>query len=176
MIVDPIQLAATHKIKAKSFSVILQREDYLIAKLETASGPIVLKASTIPTHVSDWDAKNCLLLKEAGLPVPNVIAYGEDPISFALLTWIEGDPLSAKSPISAQIEAGELLKEIHHLTNRPEYNRDYTFDAWMEGWLHVALTFWSQQTETTTKAIDAVWAGFKQIQPILASRGNHFMM
>ena len=176
MIVDPIQLAKTHRLAPKGHSVLLQRDDYLITKIETKNGPLVLKASTIPGHVSEWDAKNCILLHEAGLPVPAVLAYGEEPVSFAFLTWIEGEPLTVDSPVDVQIDAGRLLKQIHHVPNRPKYDREYSYDAWMEGWLNVAMTYWSKQDGITTQMIDDVWAGFHKIQPLLATRGHHHML
>ncbi len=176
MIVNPLEFAHKHNLLPQSYSVILQRDDYLIAKLETENGPIVLKASTIPNHVSQWDAKNCILLGKAGLPVPAVLADGEDPLSFAFLSWIEGEPLAANSPVKAQIEAGRLLNQIHHLPNRPKYDREYSYDSWMEGWLNVAMTYWSQQDGVTTRMVDDVWSGFNHIRPLLATRGTHFYL
>ena len=176
MIIDPLKLAQTHNLKPISYAIILQRDDYLIAKIETENDPLVLKASTSPNHISMWDAKNCRLLHEAGLPVPAVYAAGEEPLSFAFLSWIEGEPLTVDSPIEAQIEAGRLLKRIHHIPNRPKYNRDYPFEAWMEGWLNVAMTYWEQQKSVTPQMIQNVWDGFHKLQPLLATRGNHFYL
>jgi len=171
-----MKLAHTQGLAPLSYQLLLRSKEYLVAKIATKESFIVLKASTIPNHVSEGDAKNCLLLLDAGLPVPQVLAYGEDPVSFAFLNWIEGEPLTKESPISAQIEAGRLIMRINYLSNRPPYDREYSYDSWMEGWLNVAMTYWSHQEGVTTQMIDNVWDGFYGIRSLLATRGTQFML
>ena len=175
MICDPLTIVSDHGISAESFTLIVDKDDHLVAKIETNQGAILLKADTAPGHTKR-DAVHNQVLAVAGFPVQTIIAQSETPISHILLTWIDGHPLSAESPLEAQIEAGEMLHRIHHLTDAPAYDRPYTWDEWMEGWLNAALPWWGQQDGVSSQMIDGVWHGFKELRPLLATRGHHYML
>ena len=127
-------------------------------------------------HDATWDARNIKLLAAADFPVQKILAQGEDPASYIILSWIEGEPLSTDSPIAAQVEVGRLLHRIHHLENRPPYQKEYGWDSWMKGWLDVALPWWGKQADVQAKSVDAAWRSFEVLRPILTERGNQYML
>lgn len=175
MICDPIKLSRDAGLKPNSFTILAQRANHLVAKVETEKGPFVLKADMSPNDCT-WDAININRLAAAGLPLQKIIAQGEDPVSYIILSWIAGEPLTSESPIAAQIQAGQILHRIHHLEDRPPYRREYGWDSWMKGWLDVALPWWGKQGGVESRAVDAAWRGFETLRPILAERGHHYML
>lgn len=175
MIIEPLDLVELHGFDPTSFNVLTQRSDHLVARVETDQGTVVLKASTT-SRALERDATNAALLSAAGLPTPEVIARGESPISYILLRWIEGEALSSSSPIQAQMEAGALLRQIHDLGGRPPYGGNPTWDRWMKGWLNVALPWWEEHGGADPKSVEAAWAAFEELRPLLATRGHHFML
>ncbi|MEM9776312.1 MAG: phosphotransferase [Chloroflexota bacterium] len=175
MICDPLKICASEGIKVHSYKILVERPEHLVAKVETANRPVVLKASTVPNH-NAWDERNLKLFADAGLPVQKMLGRGEEPLSYIILSWIEGKPLRDTSPLEAQIAAGRLLHTIHHLEKRPLYDKDYGYDDWMKGWLNVALPWWGKQEGVSASWIDNAWAGFDAIRPLLATRGHHHML
>ena len=175
MLCDPLEIAVREGFRPHTYTLLVDRPNHVVAKLETASGSLVFKADVTPNDTT-WDAINIGLLKSAELPVPTVLAQGESPVSYVILDWIEGDPLSSSSPLAAQLEAGRLLHRVHYLPNRPAYQKEYGWDAWMEGWLNVALPWWGAQRGVEPQAVDAAWRGFETLRPLLAMRGQNFML
>ncbi len=175
MICDPLKIAAQAQLRPQTYTVIVERADRVVAKMETAHGPMLFKASTVADDMT-WDAINIGRLSAADLPVPTIIAQGEQPVSYIMLRWIEGDALTSASPLAAQHEAGRLLRRVHYLADRPPYARGYTWDAWMTGWLNAALPWWGAQPGIMPQWIDRVWRNFERMRPLLATRGTHFML
>lgn len=175
MICDPLKICQHEGLRPESFQILAQQLTRLVAKVETDFGSVVLKADTTPNDAT-WDARNIKLLASANFPVQKILAQGEDPVSYIILSWIEGEPLSIESPLAAQFEAGQLLYRIHHLENRPPYEREYGWDAWMKGWLDVVLPWWGKQEGVKPQAVEAAWRGFESLKPLLAARGNQYML
>ncbi|MGB0383933.1 MAG: phosphotransferase family protein [Ardenticatenaceae bacterium] len=175
MFCNIIEIATREGVKPEGYTILAMREDHLVARLETAFGPMVFKADLEPKHTAD-DAINIERLGSANIPVPTVVAQGEEPVSYIILNWIEGEPLTVASPLKAQQEAGRLLRRIHYLENRPAYARPYPWDGWMKGWLDVALPWWGEQDCVSAQMVDAAWRGFEALRPLLATRGQHYML
>ena len=175
MICDPLKICRKEGLDPQTLKIIMQRPDHLVAKVETAAGPVVFKANSEALHTS-WDGINIKRLAAAGLPMQTVIAQGEAPVSYVILSWLEGEPLTDRSPLAAQIEAGRLLHRIHHLDNRPLYEKEYGWDEWMKGWLDVVLPWWGRQAGVTGAAVETAWRSFETVRPLLVNRGHHFML
>lgn len=175
MICNPLQLTAQAGLTPQSFATLAERENHFVARVETTQGPVLFKADTAVDDCK-WDAKHITLLAAAGLPVPEILAQGETPVSYIILRWLEGEPLTSESPLEAQHEAGRLLHTIHHLQERPAYARPYPYDEWMKGWLNVALPWWGEHPDVTTQMVDEAWRAFEELRPLLATRNKHFTL
>lgn len=122
------------------------------------------------------DAKNAELFASAGLPAPQVLARGEDPLSFVVLRWIEGDSLSSASSLKVQQEAGALLHRIHAIDNSGRLENGQNWDEWMRGWLNAALPWWGQHDAVDAAVVNHAWSAFDELRPLLATRGGQFML
>lgn len=175
MIVDVPTLLRRVGLPARRVRVLVERQGHLVVRAETARGPVVLKASTDPGAIVP-DAENARFLAAAGLPVPAVLAQGEEPLSFVVLRWIDGDGLGSTSPVRAQREAGELLRRIHELEGGRTVEAAPSWDDWMHGWLNVILPWWGDQEGTEPGMVDEAWRAFEELRPLLSGRGEHFML
>ena len=69
-----------------------------------------------------------------------------------------------------------MLRRIHYRENGPAYARPYPWDSWMKGWLDVALPWWGEQDGVSAQMVDTAWRGFEALRPLLATRGQHYML
>lgn len=175
MIVDADRLLTDLGMPTKSTKIIVQRSGHLVVKAETNEGLVILKAATESEAMAP-DARNAERLASEGLPVPEVLAKGEEPLSFVVLRWIEGESLNSASPLRAQREAGALLRKIHSIDNSGELENGQTWDEWMKGWLNVALPWWGVHDGVDSAMVDSAWLAFNELRPVLATRGSQFML
>ena len=62
------------------------------------------------------------VLAAEGIPVPEIVAYVDGSPSVLVLRWIDGDPVSSRSPIGAQLEVGRMLRTVHRVPGGPTYS------------------------------------------------------
>lgn len=175
MTLDTPALARRHGIRARSIEVLGQRPGHMVVRVGADEGDYVVKASTTPGSIK-MDAVNATRLAAAGLPTPEVIAHGEEPVSYAILRWIEGEPLTRASSPQIQAEVGALLRRIHDIGGGPPFEKDDTWDDWMNGWLGVALPWWQEQEGVEPEWVETAWRAYEDLRPLLLTRGHHFML
>ena len=81
---------------------------------------MIIKASTCKGGFAAEVAAN-RRLAALGIPVQQVLAFDDEPPSFAVLSFIEGQPLSSDSLASVQREVGRILRRIHVLGGAGPY-------------------------------------------------------
>ncbi len=165
----------THGLTAGATTVIQIDESSIVLRIETDRGTVVLKGKTEAERPATEFATN-QLLRDAGVPVAPLIAYGDEPVAYLVCGWLEGSPLSSASSTSAQRKAGALLRQIHDRGGGPPYSGNQTWEGWMEGWLNHALAWWRDSGGADTSSVDAAWAAFRSLEPTLATRGHHFIL
>jgi len=99
---------------------LVDRPDRVVARLDTDRGVVIIKASTCKGGFAAEVAAN-RRLAALGIPVQQVLAFDDEPPSFAVLSFIEGQPLSSDSLASVQREVGRILRRIHVLGGAGPY-------------------------------------------------------
>ncbi len=157
-------------IRPEAVERLVDRPDRVVARVETDRGAVVIKASTYRSGLAPEVAAN-RRLAALGLPVQEVLAWDDGPPSFAMLSFVEGEPLSSDSPIAVQQEVGRILSRIHSLGGTGPYAGNPTWDGWMEGWLNHALNWWSGQG-ASGEHVTTARRWFGELRPLLSERGN----
>ncbi len=99
-----------------------------------ASGErFVIKTAVSPGALAGDVAANAVLAAE-GIPVPEIVAYADGAPSVLVLRWIDGDPISSRSPMGAQRETGRMLRTVHRLPGGPPYSGQPTILGWVTAW------------------------------------------
>jgi aminoglycoside phosphotransferase (APT) family kinase protein len=178
-------LAAVGSGDTGAITTLQQRTGRLIARAQTASGPVAVKvAADADAFVAE--AAAIRRLAAHGLPVATILHHTPGPPAYLVLSWIEGDALSsATSSPGAQHAVGALLRHVHTIGHTPgqESGRDdpisagnATWDAWMAGWLNANLTWWADVDPPGEEHVRRVWAWFHDLAPLLATRGHDLIL
>jgi aminoglycoside phosphotransferase (APT) family kinase protein len=156
---------------------LVRREGRLVARVETAAGPVALKISGDPGAFAAEEAA-VRRLAGAGLPVARVIAHAEGPPACLVLTWVEGTALSSASPPETQRAAGALLRQVHRLGAGAgaTFGGQPGWEVWMAGWLNHALAWWSSVASVDEAVRGGAWAWYQMLKPQLGTRGDHLML
>lgn len=111
--------------------VLARRPGRIVSRVRTPDGPAVRKEG----GTFDAEVAAIARLAAAGLPVPRVLAHEPGRL---LLSWTDGDGLSAASSPAAQRDAGRILRRVHDLTAEP----DQPVVRWIAGWLDAIAGWW----------------------------------
>lgn len=145
-------------------TILTDRPGRTVAKVLTTDGILLVKA---PFEERELVANE--RLRAIGLPVPKIVARSGE---YLMMEWVDGDPLSSKSPPSAQLQAGRMLRQVHELGGEPPYKGNERFVDWMRGWLHHNLLWWEPGPAVEGK----IWAWFEELTPLLETRGGDLML
>jgi uncharacterized glyoxalase superfamily protein PhnB/aminoglycoside phosphotransferase len=156
--------------------VLQQRPGRMVARADTAAGPVVVKAcAEAGAFVGEVAAIGRLATH--GLPVASILGHAGGPPSYLVLSWIDGEPLTSESPLRAQRVFGELLRRVHAVDGeRDPFPDNTTWDAWMAGWLNSALTWWAAVDSPGQERVREAWEWFHGLAPLLATRGQDLML
>lgn len=175
MDIDAGEFLSLYGLSAQRSQQLHRDAEAVVLRVDTNQGPVVLKVK----HEADRpaiEAETTRRLHRAGLPVEPLIGHGSQPMPHVVRGWLPGAPLTSRSSPSAQREAGAMLRRIHDLGGGPPYAGNESWDEWMHGWLNHALGWWRDSGHGDKSRIDAAWAWFGNIRPLLASRGHHFIL
>jgi aminoglycoside phosphotransferase (APT) family kinase protein len=182
--VDVHEVLAANDLEASGcldgIQVLQQRPGRLVARVDTVTGPVVIKASAQPGAFVTEEAAIHRLAGH-GLPVASVIGHRVGPPSYLVLTWTDGSSLTARSPARAQRTFGELLRRVHTIGAEPgrddlSFPDNTTWDGWMTGWLNTALTWWSSVDPLGERRTRQAWDWFHRLAPLLANRGQDLIL
>lgn len=130
----------------------------------------VLKTNAAPGELAaDVDA-NALLAAE-GLPVPEIVAYVDGPPSVLVLRWIDGHPISSRSPSEAQWEAGRMLRTVHRLPGGPPYSGQPSIHGWIIAWTEELAAWWPSVGGTDAQ-VRRLRGWLDDLAPVLADRSG----
>ena len=158
-------------------SILEQRAGRLVARAETTIGPVVVKASRDADAFADEMAA-IARLAAAGLPVAEVHGSAAGPPAYLVLSWTEGEPLCASTPMSAQRAVGEVLRRIHSVATEPTDLGwgDASWEGWMAGWLNSTIGWWSTVDRLSEERVRRLWAWYHDLAPLLATRGGELIL
>jgi aminoglycoside phosphotransferase len=160
---------------AGEVAILTQQASGLVARVDSDGGPVVVKAHQ-DRAAFNGEVASSRRLAAAGLPVPTILGHAEGPPAYLVMSWIPGTPLSSTSPIAAQRQAGQLLRQIHQLGAETPHPGDQPFDRWMAGWLNHITAWWVQAGRGDTKRVQAAWTWYEQLRPLLATRGADLVL
>lgn len=163
MLVAPDAIVAGHGLPTGPVTIHVDRPSRLVARV----GALAVKADERPDAFVRERAA-IARLGAAGLPVSEVHAHRDDTPSHLVLQWIEGEPLSAASPLPAQREAGRLLRRVHA---QPERRPD-TIGEWMTGWTTWILTQLADVADFPAQRTDEIRAWCRRLQPLMTGYGT----
>lgn len=163
MLIDPDTAVAAHGLPTGPVTIHVDRPTRLVARV----GGFAVKADAQPDAFAQERAA-IARLAAAGLPVSEVHAYGADAPSHLVLRWIEGEPLSAASPLTAQREAGRLLRRVH---SQPERRPD-PIGAWMTKWTTWVLAELAGVAGFPAHRSDEILAWCHSLQPLMTGFGT----
>ncbi|WP_158102692.1 phosphotransferase family protein [Lentzea kentuckyensis] len=163
MLVAPETVVASHGLPTGPVTIHVDRPSRLVARV----GDFAVKADERPDAFARERAA-IARLGAAGLPVPEVHASRDDAPSHLVRRWIEGEPLSAASPLSAQREAGRLLRRVHA---EPESRPD-TIGEWMTNWTAWILAWLKDFTGVPAQRCDEIRAWCRRLQPLMTGHGT----
>ena len=158
-------------------SILEQRTGRLVARAETLVGPVVVKASGDADAFAE-EVTALARLSAEGLPVADVLGVGAGPPAYLLLSWTEGQPLRASTPMPAQRTVGEVLRRVHSIAPEPTDLGwgDATWEGWMAGWLNSAIGWWSTVDPPGEERVRRIWAWYHDLAPLLATRGRELIL
>jgi aminoglycoside phosphotransferase (APT) family kinase protein len=156
-------------------TILVQRLGRLVARVDTSTGPVVVKADAVAGSLVG-EVGAIRRLDAAGLPVPQVLASVDGPPAYVLLRWIEGEALSSSAVASAQVAAGRALRRVHSLGGGPPYPGGQSWDAWMTGWLNHALGWWCAAVDPGEDRVRGFRRWFDSLRPLLETRGRDLML
>ena len=175
MYLDLESVLATHGLRAGRRTILVERSGRMVARVDTDQGPVVVKVAP-PALIAREVAGNARL-RSAGLPVSRVVGTGRQPMAYAVLSWAEGDPLTADSPATAQADAGELLRRVHALGGGPPYAGTVpVWTDWMRGWLNHAAAWWTGIGRADPATVRRLWAWLDHSAQLLDARGTDLML
>lgn len=163
MLITPDVVVAEHGLPTGPVTLHIDRPTRLVARV----GGFAVKADAQPDAFAQERAA-IARLAAVGLPVSEVHAYGVAAPSHLVLRWIEGEPLTAASPPSAQREAGLLLRRVHA---QPESRPD-TIGAWMTDWTAWILTRPAVIAGLPAQWPDEIRAWCRRLQPLMTGSGT----
>ena len=117
----------------------------------------------------DADVSGNATLAAIGLPVPEIVAHRPGPPAVLVLRWIEGDPISASSPRSAQRHAGRLLRQVHRLPGGPPFSGQPTIEGWITAWTD-SLAGWWAGADGSAEQVGRLRRWVADLCPLLADR------
>ena len=100
----------------------------------------VLKIAESPGAVAGDVSANAVLAA-AGLPVPEIVAYVDGSPSVLVLRWIDGDPLSSRSPMGAAGDRADAADGAR-LPGGPPYSGQPTILGWVTAWTEELAGWW----------------------------------
>jgi aminoglycoside phosphotransferase (APT) family kinase protein len=130
----------------------------------------VLKTAESPEALAGDVSANALLAA-AGLPVPEIVAYVDGSPSVLVLRWIDGDPLSSRSPVEAQREIGRMLRTVHRLPGGPPYSGQPTILGWVTAWTQ-ELAGWWPSVGGTGAQVRRLRGWLDDLAPVLVGRAG----
>ena len=161
---DPLELAGRAGVAATDALILVDRADRLVARIETADGPAVLKAG----GSFDAEVDAVVRLAGAGFPVPRVLAIRP---GILVLSWTPGRALSSASSVAAQRDAGRILRRLHAMPAGPWPGAV----TWIAGWLHAIADWWPGAGGTAAQVAD-LWARYRSLEPLLAARSGGLIL
>ncbi|MEO6086764.1 MAG: aminoglycoside phosphotransferase family protein [Umezawaea sp.] len=163
MLVAPDAVVAGHGLPTGPVTIHVDRPSRLVARV----GGFAVKADERPAAFVRERAA-IARLGAAGLPVSEVHAHHDGVPSHLVLRWIEGEPLSAASPPSAQREAGRLLRRVHSVAEcRPD-----TIGEWMTDWTTWILAWLADFADVPEQRCDEIRDWCRRLQPLMTGRGT----
>lgn len=171
MLADPVIVAARHGLSVRAVTVLVDRADKLVARVDTERGAFVMKVDAVEGSL----AREVAAIHRLGaldLPVPDVFVFEPGPAAYLIAAWIDGSALDPDSPPTAVRQTGELLRRIHRLGGGPPYAGNATWDAWMAGWLNHAASWWLARPGSDPGRGERLWRWFEGLRPLLATRGH----
>lgn len=179
---DAAAIVAHHGYHAVAVTVLVDRPSRLTARVDTDSGPLIVKRdqgeNAFAVEVAAHE-----LLSAAGLPVARVLAQRAAAPAYLVLPWIDGAALSSASSVHVQREAGVLLRRVHELRDlagepggRPRYAGNDSWESWMAGWLEHAAQWWEQAGRADPARIEQLRGWHERLRPLLATRGDDLIL
>ena len=130
----------------------------------------VLKTASAPGALAGDVEANAILAAE-GLPVPQIVAYVDGSPSVLVLRWIDGDPISSRSPLGAQREVGRMLRTVHRLPGGPPYSGQPTVHGWITAWTEELIAWWPSAGGTQDQ-VGTLRRRLDDLAPVLADRSG----
>lgn len=149
---------------------ILQRgpERATLRARGASGGSFVLKTTTGAGELAG-DVEANRLLAAQGLPVPEIVAYADGPPAVLVLRWIDGEPISSRSPVEAQRQVGRILRAVHRSPGGPPFSGQPTIQAWITAWTEELAGWWPSAGGTAAQ-VARLRGWLDDLAPVLTGR------
>lgn len=155
--------------------ILSARQDRLVARVDTANGPFVIKADTA-ADAFGREVRAMATLRRIDLPVSQVIHVEAGPPSLLVTSWFGGVPISPGHPAAQLARVGEILRTIHEIPADPPFSGHATIRAWIEGWLRSLMPWWIESGNAPAGAEAGCQAWLRDCAPAMADRQGRLIL
>ena len=155
--------------------LLVDRADRIVARLTLPEGSRVAKVAT-ERDAFGREAAAMNRLREAGVPVSDVITVEAGPPSLLVVTWAEGAPISASTDSRTLAAVGTILRTVHEMPAKAPWSGHPSLERWIEAWLEIVVPWWESTGQASANDRRVVWEWFGEMRPWLGNEHGSQML